>query len=267
MLNSESSSSWRQPTTTTRPKQGANKRQLQDQDQEQPLHPFRVGTAAQRLAQWQQQQRQEPVEVPDSDQEEEQQSRLLSRGVSIVSTRGNWKSEQYAVRQPFVKDIIMRLNVGTPVVDAFATAKNKRWAYFWGQGNDQHPDGFAECWTAEVAGLIWANPPFSQLDKVVKKAKQEGARMILIAPDWRSEVYYTEMWPVVKRHYYYEKGTQFFELNGKAVGGLHWGVWAVYLDCTAQEDAQLRARAEEVDQRTNSSRRRWRRRLQKEAQQ
>ena len=33
-------------------------------------------------------------------------------------------------------------------------------------------------------GLCYANPPFSQLAKVITKIALEGARVVLCTPDW-----------------------------------------------------------------------------------
>lgn len=207
------------------------------------------------------------MNVTDSEEEERDQSRMLRRGVSIVVSKNKWRSEQYAVRKPFVNDVIMRLNCGEPAVDAFATVKNKRWPHHWGPGNIQHPNSFDECWHHSVAGLIWANPPFSLLDRVIKKAWDDQAKMILICPDWDDEDFYDDMWKMTRNYYFYFPGTKFFELHGRAVGGVPWGVWAVYIDASIPEEGHLREGAEAwVDsagtRKTPSSRRRWRRRKQ-----
>ena len=209
------------------------------------------------------------MEVRDSEDDADDQDDLLQQGVSVVVTRGNWVSEQYVVHKKFITDILMRLNCGTPMVDAFATAKNKRWAQHWGTDKPDHPDAFDEDWSFEVQGLIWANPPFSKLEQVVNKAKHNKVRIVLICPEWHQQQWFKDAMSITHRRYRYKAGTPFFELNGRPAGGTHWAVWALYINSTSDKQHGHNKNTQEFqldigDQRTTSSRRRDRpRRLEK----
>ena len=39
----------------------------------------------------------------------------------------------------------------------------------------------------EEGGLLWANPPFSKMGRVVAKAAMEPLGMVLLVPDWISD--------------------------------------------------------------------------------
>jgi hypothetical protein len=119
---------------------------------------------------------------------------VLGKGVSVVVGASQWKTQKYAVRRAYINDILMRLECGQPNVDAFANSTNKRWEFHWGP-RSQREDAFDVYWNYDAVGLIWANPPFSELDRVIAKAHRDGAKMVLIAPDWKSTAYYKKMWP------------------------------------------------------------------------
>ena len=42
----------------------------------------------------------------------------------------------------------------------------------------------AYCFYSKSMGLCYANPPFSELAKVITKIALEGARVVLCTPDW-----------------------------------------------------------------------------------
>jgi hypothetical protein len=203
------------------------------------------------------------VEVQYSEEEVYEQDYMLRRGVSVAVAQRNWASEEYAVRKQFIKDILMRLNCGTPTVDAFATMKNRRWTQHWGPENPEHPDAFKEDWSFAKNGVIWANPPFSKLSQVVQKAKNDKVRMILICPEWDRQEWFKEAMSITNRSYRYKAGTPFFELNGRPVDGIRWNVWALYIDTT--DEGQVLP-GDRLPKRTLASRRRYRRRKLEQAQ-
>ena len=57
----------------------------------------------------------------------------------------------------------------------YCTRKNSAWRYNWGELR-KSDDVF-----------LWANPPFSQLSKVVTKLCLEPTKMILVTPDWHDQ--------------------------------------------------------------------------------
>ena len=93
----------------------------------------------------------------------------------------------------------------------------------------------------------------------------DGAKAILIAPDWRTDPFFKPMWEIVQRCYYYKPGIKFFELDDREVPPLRkWGVWAVLVKGTEKEPAVKSVEEVRV---TKSSKRRKRRGLAAEARQ
>ena len=112
-------------------------------------------------------------------------------------------------------------------------------------------------------GLLWCNPAYGDLDAVLAILKLDKSVAVVIAPDWRDEPFFPWMWEMAEACYYYRPGTLFFELAGKVVPLLkRWGVWAVKV----RGDGQLPKAKPVGQQRTKSSRRRYRLQQKKQAQ-
>ena len=163
-----------------------------------------------------------------------EQAWLLKQGVSVISvperqeSPEKWVTEKYAVRQGIVNDIKMRLKV-QPQVDGFAEESNHRFEEWWGPGSrSEVEDAFKTSWAG--GRLLWLNPPFSVLDQVVKKVRDDAAKVVLICPDWRTRWFWKALQKHVVRRHYYPAGTWVFELPAKTVPAVKWGVWAYYLD-------------------------------------
>ena len=130
---------------------------------------------------------------------------LLKQGLSVVSvperegSPEKWTTEEYQVRPGIVRDIMMRLKV-EPQVDRFANENNHQL------------------------------PEFSLLGPVVKKLQKDGAKTVLICPDWRTTWFWKAVQKNVLRRCYYAKGSKIFQLPGKHVADVKWGVWAYYVD-------------------------------------
>jgi hypothetical protein len=106
--------------------------------------------------------------------------------------------------------------------------------------------------------LLWCNPPFTDLNKVVKKVREDKARIIFVAPDWRSLDFFREMWKMASKWNYYPRGLSIFELDGEQMPPTRWGVWAVLLDGGLYKENREEQKFQ-GERRTPSSRRRFRR--------
>ena len=104
--------------------------------------------------------------------------------VTLASVERKWKTQDYAVRDSLVNDILKRFNV-EPVVDAFATAENKRFPEHW----DETQDAFKQHW-GQPQGVLWMSPPFTRMQEVVDKLARDRARAVVVAPAWT----YTDWW-------------------------------------------------------------------------
>jgi hypothetical protein len=81
---------------------------------------------------------------------------------------------------------------GSPVVDLFASHLNmavpRFFSRYWCPGT-AGVDAFARDWSD--FSLCWCNPPFAIMADVLAHATECGARLILIAPEWRQQPW----WP------------------------------------------------------------------------
>ena len=191
----------------------------------------------------------------EDSEDEAEMDKMMQKGISMVQAQGSPKTQRYAVKKEKVQDILLRLKCGEPTIDAFADEQNNRWPRFWGKGGEEE-DAWAQDCDYEKVGLLWCNAPFSDLDHVVDKVRTDGARMVFIAPDWRDQRFYQDMWEMAEQYYYYKKGQEMFDLSGVAMPGVRWGVWAVLLDGRMQKVDPVK---EAKEKRTSSSRRRFRR--------
>ena len=76
-----------------------------------------------------------------------------------------------------------------PDVDGFSVAGSNRTKRWWGPNSQESEDAFTKSWS----GLkLWLNPPFSMLQKVAAKIRQDHAHGVLIFPDWPARTWYKD---------------------------------------------------------------------------
>ena len=80
-----------------------------------------------------------------------------------------------------------------PQIDLFATRFSKRLPLFVSPVPDP------QAWAIDALSVPWGNliayafPPFPILGKVLKKAREEQATMILVAPRWESQPWFPDL--------------------------------------------------------------------------
>lgn len=182
----------------------------------------------------------------------------IAQGVAPVQRSRARKTERYAVRRPMVNDMLMRLagrggQALKPTVDAFGDQELHVCDKWWGPGSEV-PDSFKVNWAAEP--LLWLNPPFSLMSRVIQKIKEDQATCVLVCPHWTTEPWFQDVMKMSKRSYFYKKGTQLFEVMDGIVPGIRWPVWVLLIDGSDLSQAP--------DERpwkiTRAASRRWRRR-------
>jgi hypothetical protein len=89
---------------------------------------------------------------------------------------GRYRTEEYAVQKRHMEHILKEFGVMT-TVDAFASRDNARFPRFW----TEEEDAIKQPWSGEV---LWCNPPWCLLDKLVKKIVAEGVEALVVYPDW-----------------------------------------------------------------------------------
>ena len=98
-----------------------------------------------------------------------------------------WITDDYAVRTDLVQEVIDKFGVGTPTIDTFASDMNTRFPRKW----TKTIDAFAQDWSKER--LLWINPPFNKIDRVIKKIKEEKAKAIMIVPRWEHQKWWSDL--------------------------------------------------------------------------
>ena len=80
-----------------------------------------------------------------------------------------------------------------PQIDLFATRFSRRLPLFVSPVPDP------QAWAVDALSVPWSNllgyafPPFPILGKVIKKARLDGAKLILVAPRWESQPWYPDL--------------------------------------------------------------------------
>jgi hypothetical protein len=77
-------------------------------------------------------------------------------------------------------------------IDRFATESNtvcQRYNSYLPEPNSEAVDGMAQFW-GHPSDVNWINPPFHMMADVVLKALKEKAKCIIVAPVWRSQLWF-----------------------------------------------------------------------------
>ena len=96
-----------------------------------------------------------------------------------------FKTESYSLTKPLRKEVLSQLEISPHqvCVDVFANHTNFQEPFYLTKSNS----AFRYSWSKLLRtqdDFLWANPPFSQLSKVVTKVCLEPTRLILVHPDW-----------------------------------------------------------------------------------
>ena len=148
---------------------------------------------------------------------------------------GVYKKGDYTIRSDKLQEVITALEVETPQVDAFASPQNSKCPVFW----DVNNSAFERNWKAQ--GLLWINPPFKCLGKVVEKVERDQAHCLLLCPDQPKAKWWGKLQKLTLRSYYFAPGTHLFEVEGqKKLGPTPWGVWVMYINPNLPNPAEIR---------------------------
>ena len=157
---------------------------------------------------------------------------LLQEGVysnNPTPPRSYHVHERYQVKLSVVEDALHQLGQLQPDTEVFADPRLHMFPRWLGPGSST-PDAFAIPWSD--LGLLWCNPPFSQLGKVVSKIRADKARAVLIVPNWQGHQWFQEARDMTQKRVFYPEGSKVFEVEHGRVGGVKWGVWALLVDGT-----------------------------------
>ena len=148
-----------------------------------------------------------------------------------------YKRDDYTIRQERFKEALEALEVETPRVDGFASPENSRCPLFW----DARNSAFDRNWKAQ--GLLWLNPPFQFLPRVVDKLEKEHPTVLLLCPDWQTAPWFKKVQPMATRSYFFPRGTRLFEdppgRKGR-LGPTRWGTWVFYINPAEDNTKRVR---------------------------
>ena len=96
-----------------------------------------------------------------------------------------FKKESYTLIEKVKGEALAQLEVPSSCisVDLFANHRNFQESLYCTRQNSAWRYNWAKLRLNE-SEFLWANPPFSQLDKVLTKLAVEPTRLILVTPDW-----------------------------------------------------------------------------------
>lgn len=134
-----------------------------------------------------------------------------------------WWTREYSVRAMVVQEILSRFGV-RPNRDGFANSKNKRFRKWWGPGSSCGEDAFEHHWGSEV---LWMNPPYDVLDKVLEKIVLDQAHVILVILVWKKRKFFAKAESMCLGKVVYPQGYKFFERPQGGLKGLRWPVQAM----------------------------------------
>ena len=164
----------------------------------------------------------------------EQLINYLLSALDLHEEKFSFKREDYAVRNEFVQAIETEFQCKADC-DCFANIKNARCTSFYSKEND----AFQREWGPNET--LWLNPPWRLWPKVAKKLRKSNCDAICVLPDWQRG-WVTELLRNAARKMYFPAGTKLFEVNGKPVGGTHWGVWALLIKGNPHKDTNTQTR-------------------------
>ena len=161
--------------------------------------------------------------------------------VRSISVMKSWKSEEYAVKKQLVDQILTTFGLKEEeLIDVFSSVSNARFK------RRVEGDAWQLSWAPPQ--MCWWNPPFSRLQDCVVKVLVDDAQGVFIAPDWKSG-WLSLLQKIAKKELFFEPGSDVFELEGRQVGPVRWGVHAFFVQQknTVMSEAMKRRRRREKE--------------------
>ena len=120
----------------------------------------------------------DPVPGPEASMEED------------ILTLANWDREQVMLNPVVFRQMRKHFRF-KPSVDLFASSTHRQLPRYYSKVRDPQAvgrDAFQADWQAESAP--YANPPWSQISRVLNKVIQDQVRLLLVLPDWQRAPWY-----------------------------------------------------------------------------
>jgi hypothetical protein len=102
-----------------------------------------------------------------------------------------FRTESYTLVENIKSKVLRELGISrrSIFIDMFANHANFQEPLYLTKGNSSFRYNWSKLVKEEQCDYLWANPPFSSLDKVVTKLCLESTRMILVHPNWQNQYF------------------------------------------------------------------------------
>ena len=101
--------------------------------------------------------------------------------ILCLHTKISHACEDYKLDPNIFRSALRSFALPTPTRDLFASHLNTQVPIYF----DKVTDAFKQPWRP---GVMWANPPFSQLPAVLQKIKEERPSLLLLLPNWGGQL-------------------------------------------------------------------------------
>ena len=145
-----------------------------------------------------------------------------------------YSTELYRLRPHLVARALRNTKV-VPEIDAFSVESSKQCSRWWGPDSSEAKDAFAECWGNNI---LWMNPPYTQLQRTVRKLREDQAHALVAMPEWSTRGWWAELQAMVLWRWRLPAGSKVFEMFGRACGATRWPVQVLVI-CGAEHRCKL----------------------------
>ena len=157
------------------------------------------------------------------------------RVAPVRSKAHDWGDEDYTLTKKMRTRSMWGLGVDPQrvLVDLFASRSNATQRLLI----SREMNAFSFNWGLLKEGdkdVLWANPPFSMLEKVVVKVLLDPCKIILCTPEWRDQPWWKPLERVTVSRIYlpWDEGLFVGKKNNKALPHPHWRTVVSFVDTT-----------------------------------
>lgn len=129
-------------------------------------------------------------------------------------------TELYRLRPHLVARALKNTKID-PQVDDFSLGPSKQCSRWWGPDSPEARDAFEVCWSNDI---LWLNPPYSMMQRVVDKLREDQAHAILVAPEWPTKAWWQALQAMVAWRWRIPAGSKTFMLYNRPCGPTRWPV-------------------------------------------
>jgi hypothetical protein len=132
----------------------------------------------------------------------------------------------YSVPLSQLRQVCQQLNV-EPVLDMFAADHNHKFPKFWSWTRSPFAmaqDAFAQNWSQEVQGTMYANPPWPVISQFLQKVQIDKARVLFLLPLWKGQPWWPLLWSMLESRLIVHHHPRFVDRWGVALPPPRWKV-------------------------------------------